>query len=722
MASDILSTFGTALHEAHGRVLAAHEASIGTLEAELQHMRNENSSLRARLTEYAMGEQRASCEDLATEPPAPRVGKQAGQCEAYGSPDAVDDLPGFNASVAFVRASPSTLISNAQLQLASQDEPVPEAESDLDSTAAPVSAGAGPSCDAQSLTPHARVRVHGLVSAQELNDRTGTLERFDVSSGRWQVQLEAGGLKALKPENLIAIEEVDADRDSILKPSDGGTPLQAAGDSVVLIEEVFDEHCEVLDAGVQGGAQAPGAVSEVSHLPISHRLVGQAFTEPGVAHELAECASSGQPPSGSVSPAKIVAVSGGGDYEPGHRSIHSIASSFGMPSPGPVVAPASEQRPAPSPQLGANVATAGLVPGAVAAAAPAVSATFSPGVMPASSTPSSQAGAHAGVHAGSLTGSCGAAMPASSTPTTFSPCVMTPPGISFERISMPESVAAVTAATAPAAADDAQHGQVSPRPAQVPAADTIAQNLQTQPQAVTHSNAMTKPSETLDVQPGDAGTSPGLSTSPASPQQVAPKVTQDVGTALESVLTHFGWRHLGIQKQTDDVWNISGIPFHLRVNGPGKRGGPPFELLASTNGGSIWEPLDTIIRKRRLQKQVRAVPGAVEVREFSTDPFAVPAEGLTYAVPLSLADLANMPVGASRGGLAAPSPAERGPSPGRWGQAAGAARPPGDYDHHRAAGVPAFSTSFPGRAGAAGTQDQYYSQFRPGGTSTGRYR
>lgn len=49
------SPFEVALQEAHGRLLAAHSAAMATMEAELQHMRMENTRLRLRLAEAGLG-------------------------------------------------------------------------------------------------------------------------------------------------------------------------------------------------------------------------------------------------------------------------------------------------------------------------------------------------------------------------------------------------------------------------------------------------------------------------------------------------------------------------------------------------------------------------------------------------------------------------------------------------------------------------------------------
>merc|ERR1712039_345619 len=55
-----------------------------------------------------------------------------------------------------------------------------------------------------SLHHGARVRIHGLLNAVELNNKTGTLVGFEAGTGRWTVRLHTAdqGSKALKPENL----------------------------------------------------------------------------------------------------------------------------------------------------------------------------------------------------------------------------------------------------------------------------------------------------------------------------------------------------------------------------------------------------------------------------------------------------------------------------------------------------------------------------------------
>jgi len=47
------------------------------------------------------------------------------------------------------------------------------------------------------------VKIHDLKSATQLNGLPGTLRKFSDETGRWQVELDNGEVKALKPENLV---------------------------------------------------------------------------------------------------------------------------------------------------------------------------------------------------------------------------------------------------------------------------------------------------------------------------------------------------------------------------------------------------------------------------------------------------------------------------------------------------------------------------------------
>ena len=48
-----------------------------------------------------------------------------------------------------------------------------------------------------------RVVVDGLASKPELNGSKGTATSFDDAKGRYNIQMDAGGMLALKPANLL---------------------------------------------------------------------------------------------------------------------------------------------------------------------------------------------------------------------------------------------------------------------------------------------------------------------------------------------------------------------------------------------------------------------------------------------------------------------------------------------------------------------------------------
>lgn len=60
-----------------------------------------------------------------------------------------------------------------------------------------------PQAQSAAWAPGAVVRLTGLKAAAQLNGELGRLERFDGSSGRWEVKLREGDSKAIKAENLV---------------------------------------------------------------------------------------------------------------------------------------------------------------------------------------------------------------------------------------------------------------------------------------------------------------------------------------------------------------------------------------------------------------------------------------------------------------------------------------------------------------------------------------
>lgn len=91
----------------------------------------------------------------------------------------------------------------------------------------------------------------------------------------------------------------------------------------------------------------------------------------------------------------------------------------------------------------------------------------------------------------------------------------------------------------------------------------------------------------------------------------AARVTVPLGKTLEALLAQWGWQHLEaeILSESGDVAlaSIGGAKLKLRMehsNEPRQAG----RLLAWDEDGNIWQALEVLIRKKRLQKVVRHVP------------------------------------------------------------------------------------------------------------------
>jgi len=132
---------------------------------------------------------------------------------------------------------------------------------------------------------------------------------------------------------------------------------------------------------------------------------------------------------------------------------------------------------------------------------------------------------------------------------------------------------------------------------------------------------------------------------------------EEVDKALQAVLAYYGWQHLDVHGLDGGVWSICGTPLAITcsssLTGSSIANGPPFLLLAYEEASGAWEALDVVIRKRRLHKVVRTAPIATGTLEYFRDqPLLGSAEPLYHApaprcrqAPLSLADLASLPVG-----------------------------------------------------------------------------
>jgi len=79
------------------------------------------------------------------------------------------------------------------------------AANDGPAAASGTTAGVGSSSGATppNIAPGARVTLHGLRAIPELNGRAGRVARFDAASGRFIVELDGGGEKSIRADNLM---------------------------------------------------------------------------------------------------------------------------------------------------------------------------------------------------------------------------------------------------------------------------------------------------------------------------------------------------------------------------------------------------------------------------------------------------------------------------------------------------------------------------------------
>jgi len=66
--------------------------------------------------------------------------------------------------------------------------------------------GSWPTQQPASLAPGARVRIHGLQTAQEMNGQFGRVSNFDEGKSRWKVKLDSGSSKMFRENNLEVVE------------------------------------------------------------------------------------------------------------------------------------------------------------------------------------------------------------------------------------------------------------------------------------------------------------------------------------------------------------------------------------------------------------------------------------------------------------------------------------------------------------------------------------
>lgn len=142
-----------------------------------------------------------------------------------------------------------------------------------------------------------------------------------------------------------------------------------------------------------------------------------------------------------------------------------------------------------------------------------------------------------------------------------------------------------------------------------------------------------------------------------SPPSATPAM---VARALEASLAAVGWQHLQVEVLPSPdpaiaavAVKISGTEFLLRLEQIGQADGEGARslcLLASGDGGTNWEALESLLRRRRLHKVVRAAPIATRTVEFApeeaqvTSPLQSGVAAKYQPKSLSLAELANLPL------------------------------------------------------------------------------
>lgn len=227
---DDVSVFDAALRETHGRLLNLHLAAMGTLEAELQRMREENTALRLRLVEAGL-----SMHGPAAAAAAPTAGKMAG---SEGRP------------VAF-----ASIGVPASLEASKLGGPAGETVSGNQATLEPEGGG---------ICVGTRVRLHSLRSAPKMNGLEGTCSHWDANSSRWVIRFACGDERALRSENLEELLDspvTSSGSSSSAEAQEGRTlPTHAYTEPVVVVATPCVEEPEEI---VTEGAAAEQAAADV---------------------------------------------------------------------------------------------------------------------------------------------------------------------------------------------------------------------------------------------------------------------------------------------------------------------------------------------------------------------------------------------------------------------------------------------------------------------------
>ncbi|CAK8991510.1 unnamed protein product [Durusdinium trenchii] len=234
-----------------------------------------------------------------------------------------------------------------------------------------------------------------------------------------------------------------------------------------------------------------------------------------------------------------------------------------------------------------------------------------------------------------------ASTPLATTPSTTTPSTIATP-LSFT------PCAEAVNSSAHSSEPDLKTDQVvtTPEEASLPDEETLVQKVECPP---------------LVLPPNATPDTPGLVNKTAEEANQAKKAqavarlnpSRQVKKTLEALLAQYGWQHLEVQilSECDQVVvaHIGGVQLKLRMDSDvtGLR------FFASDDEGTTWQALEDLIRRRRLQKVVRACPVATGTFEFTVEsPKKGKAVEVSHVSPrcsrqpksLSLAELAALPI------------------------------------------------------------------------------
>lgn len=303
-------TFDTVLREAAARLSQAHAAELGTLQAELQRMRRENTAFRMRLAEMgnsvacdtidsSMLNRTASSEvkhhNLTSDPDLQELSrhypKDGSASQERGPrdrpvtvPDSVDATMIENEYAASTCTAPSQLepkdeeqkctgMSGRVRQISpdvkhsSQRQPVaPELR--LPPRPTTERARGAEAC----LCPGRTVRIRGLRHSQSLNGTEGICSHFDAASGRWIVRIHPDVEKAFRPDNLEEIETLSS-QDTMshtANTSDSVLSSHASSTRAAVSEENTSSTGQPISVASAAVPEANSAVSDTTSHKMKH--------------------------------------------------------------------------------------------------------------------------------------------------------------------------------------------------------------------------------------------------------------------------------------------------------------------------------------------------------------------------------------------------------------------------------------------------------------------